>query len=751
MKNSLVEILDNIEVLVYVADLKTYEILYVNEYTRRSFGDIKGKICWQSLQVGQNGPCSFCTNDKIVTAEGKPTGVYHWEFQNTISGKWFDIRDTAIDWEDGRTVRLEVATDITERKKTEEALKFRSGITEQLNASVITTGLDLKITWVNQAFSSLYGYSADEVIGQTPDFLNSDPLSEKIQSDIYLTVSSGGIWTGEAINRRKDGTTFLCELDIFPLKNDSGNIFAYAGHQSDITDRKQAEKDLIKKQYDLTKAQEMGSIGTWELDLLKNQLIWTDQNYRNFGVPIGTPLTYEIFLGCVHPDDRDYVHTQWSAALNGKPYDIEHRLIVDGKVRWVREKADVEFDENRKAIKAIGFTQDITEHKKAEDKLRESETFIRTVLNNLPIGIAVNSVDPNVTFDYMNNNFPMCYRTTKEKLAEPDAFWDSVYEDPKFRKEMKKRVLDDCSSGDPERMYWVDVPIARKGEETAFITARNIPIPDKHLMISTVWDVTKRKQVEQALEHLNDKLKQKNKELEQLVSITSHDLRTPLVNIAGYSKEITKSLKEVAFILQNAEDLTVAKEKVSLIVESDIAESESYISKNIFKMENLLSALLNLSRLGQQELKKEKLNMNNMMADIAKLMTYQVANIDTKLELSELPFCVGDAIQINQLFSNLIGNALKYLDSERSGVIKVSGRKEHNHSVYCVEDNGIGIAPEHQEKIFEIFYQLEPSKVNGEGLGLSIARKVVNSHGGKIWVESELCKGSKFFVSLPED
>ncbi len=443
----------------------------------------------------------------------------------------------------------------------------------------------------------------------------------------------------------------------------------------------------------------------------------------------GCPLVMSFEDGLIHISER-------AARINGRMSYFE---ITSSPIK----------DSTGKIIAGIEVVRDISKRKKAEDKLRESETFTRTVLDNLPIGIAVNSVDPNVTFNYMNNNFPACYKTTKEKLAEPDAFWDSVYEDPKFRKEIKKRVLDDCSSGDQERMYWVDVPIARKGEETTFITARNIPIPDKHLMISTVWDVTKRKQVEQALEHLNDELKQKNKELEQIVYITSHDLRTPLVNISGYSKEITKSLEEVVSILQNAEDLTVAKEKVSLIAESDIAESENYISKNILKMENLLSGLLNLSKLGRQELNKEKLNMNKMISDIAKSMTYQVNNIGAKLELSELPFCTGDAMQINQLFSNLIGNALKYLDSDRSGVIKVSGRKEHDYSVYCVEDNGIGIASEHQEIIFEIFYQLNPSKVEGEGLGLTIASKIVNSHGGKIWVESELGKGSKFFVSLP--
>jgi len=137
-------------------------------------------------------------------------------------------------------------TDITDRKRLEKELKFRSGITEQLNASVIATGLDFKINWANQAFSSMYGYSLDEVIGQTPDFLNSDPLSKKIQNDIYQTVYSGGVWIGETLNRRKDGTTFLCELDIFPLTDENGNVFAYIGHQRDITNRKKVEEELQK-------------------------------------------------------------------------------------------------------------------------------------------------------------------------------------------------------------------------------------------------------------------------------------------------------------------------------------------------------------------------------------------------------------------------------------------------------------------------------------------------------------------------
>jgi PAS domain S-box-containing protein len=135
--------------------------------------------------------------------------------------------------------------------------------------------------------------------------------------------------------------------------------------------------ELKKQKYYLEKAQDIGRIGTWELDIEKNILVWTDENYRIFGVPEGIELTYEIFLNCVHPDDREYVDKKWKAALNKEPYDIEHRLWVDGEVKWVREKAEVEFDEKGNCVRGIGFTQDITERKKAEELLQQSTNLLR--------------------------------------------------------------------------------------------------------------------------------------------------------------------------------------------------------------------------------------------------------------------------------------------------------------------------------------------------------------------------------------
>ena len=115
-------VLDNLEAIIYVADMRTHEILYINQYTREIFGDITGEICWRSLQSGQSGPCTFCTNEKLLDEQGKPTDPCVWEFRNTVTDRWFNIVDKAIEWPDGRIVRLEIATDITAGKQAEEHL-----------------------------------------------------------------------------------------------------------------------------------------------------------------------------------------------------------------------------------------------------------------------------------------------------------------------------------------------------------------------------------------------------------------------------------------------------------------------------------------------------------------------------------------------------------------------------------------------------------------------------------------------------
>jgi signal transduction histidine kinase len=266
-----------------------------------------------------------------------------------------------------------------------------------------------------------------------------------------------------------------------------------------------------------------------------------------------------------------------------------------------------------------------------------------------------------------------------------------------------------------------------------------------------LWFIIKRlgiKPLENLVKERTQELLDKNKELEQIVYITSHDLRSPLVNVEGYNNIIGNATGKVISVLESGEVSAEIKNKISAIVKEDIVNSEKYISSSVSKMNALINGLLQLSRLGKIEIKKERLDMNDIIDDITSEMKYQLQQGGIKLDVSELPSCVGDRTQINQLFSNLLDNSIKFLDPKRQGIINISGNTHNNQSVYRIEDNGIGVSPEHHGKIFEIFHKLS-LHMDGKGMGLSIVQIILNRHKGKILVESEKGKGSKFFIYLP--
>jgi PAS domain S-box-containing protein len=250
----------------------------------------------------------------------------------------------------------------------------------------------------------------------------------------------------------------------------------------------------------------------------------------------------------VDPEDRRLLPALKERERKGRfTGELNFKRKDGGKIP--AEITSVIFKTNDGDERASIIVRDISERKKSEEALRESEAFTKTVMDHLPIGLAVNSMDPAVDFLYMNDNFPGFYRTTRKALSDPDAFWDAVYEDPVFREEIRKRVLEDCAGNDPARMHWEDVPITRQGEETAFISARNIALPEKSLMISTVWDVTERKRAEDALRESERKSRRLTRQFNALldtipdnVTRQSADLRVIWANrgaAAGLKKEAT--------------------------------------------------------------------------------------------------------------------------------------------------------------------------------------------------------------------
>ena len=255
---------------------------------------------------------------------------------------------------------------------------------------------------------------------------------------------------------------------------------------------------------------------------------------------------------------------------------------------------------------------------------------------------------------------------------------------------------------------------------------------------------------EHTLTGLNQTLLEKNQELEMLVNVVSHDLRSPLVNIQGFSKELSSACERLASELAREGGPEGDQRQIYEIVEQDIPESLQYIKAAAGKMDAVLSGILRFTRVGRMTLKVEPLDINGMVSVIAAAMEFQMKQKSVSLQIHDLPQCIGDETLVSQVFFNLLENAHKYLDASRQGMITVSGSIENDKVVYAVKDNGIGILPEHQGKIFEIFHRLNPKWETGEGLGLTIVKRIVERHQGEIWLESQSGVGTTFFVSFSQ-
>ena len=251
------------------------------------------------------------------------------------------------------------------------------------------------------------------------------------------------------------------------------------------------------------------------------------------------------------------------------------------------------------------------------------------------------------------------------------------------------------------------------------------------------------------LQKLNDNLNEKNKELEQVIHVASHDIRSPLVNIHGFTRELKNSYIDIKDIIENTDDLSALKKECKMILNNDIEEFTGFIISSVTKIDKLLSGLLKLSRIGKKALNISKLNMNDILASVNDSFRFQINDKNINLIIEKVPPCYSDEIMLTQVLSNLMDNAIKYIPADKKGLIKITGTKKPDHVVYCIEDNGIGIDKSYIDRIFDIFYRIEDKSIKGEGIGLAIVRKTLMMLNGKIWVESKKNKGSKFYISLP--
>ncbi|MCX6545492.1 MAG: PAS domain S-box protein [Acidobacteria bacterium] len=659
--------------------------------------------------------------------------------------RWWSARGAAARTPDGEPLRMIGSiTDITERKSAENELRETSEFLENLfdhaNAPIIVWSPEFRITRFNHAFESLTGRRAEDVIGGPLDILF--PPDRVADAMALISGTTGGErWeTVDIPIRRLDGAVRTVIWNSATIFGEDGTTpVATIAQGQDITERKSAENELRKRTDMLARTGQIAHLGSWEWDVAKDSVIWSDELFRIFGLaPGGRAPSLAACSKYYNPDDLRRLEAAIAETItNGTPFEMEIAMTrQDGEKRICLARGHL--------ISALGSSpqlggsfHDITDHKRLELAVRTSEEQFRTMANAMPQLAWIAKADGFIF--WYNQRWYEYTNTTPEQME--GWGWQSVH-DPDVLPQVMHNWTGSIASGKPFEMQF---PLrGADGRFRTFLT-RVQPIRDASGQVvqwfGTNTDVEPMKQVEEEVRTLNAELEQRvrgrtaqleasNKDLEAFSYSVSHDLRAPLRAIDGFGR--------------------ILKEDYESHLDAEGQRLLGVISSETQRMGHLIDDLLVFSRLGRQNMEALDIDMTDMAQAVFDEQAAQAPERALQLELKPLPPTQGDRAMLRVVLGNLLSNAIKFTRPRNPAVIEIGSRREDEQDVYYVKDNGVGFDMRYAHKLFGVFQRLHSSdEFEGTGVGLALAQRVVQRHGGRIWAEANVNEGAVFSFSLP--
>ncbi len=591
---------------------------------------------------------------------------------------------------------LGISEDITERRQAEEQLHLLSSALEAAANGIVITERDGTISWVNEAFSHLTGYTRDEAIGQNPKILKSGKHEDAYYKNLWDTIQAGQIWQGEIVNQRKDGSTYDERMTITPVRGEGNDITHFIAIKENITERKRAERVHQEGEERLKLALNAAHAGTFYYHFPTDYNRWDENSCGIYGIaPEAFENNLEGWVKRLHPDDMEDAVYHFDAALDSEStYDLSYRIIrPSGEIRHLRAHGFIVRNEEGTPLYTSGLHFDVTERENAQEELEryasdleEAKTILEDQANELASTIH--------ELERANAETRAAAQQLKENQAQ-------------LVQSEKMASLGQLAAG---VAHEINNPIG-------FVTSN----------ISTLSEYV------DTFTQLLDLYQQLALQLHHPINTNHHNTNHHNYNNTNTHQDLIDQITEIS----DTEDLDYIRDDVGAL----LAESLN----GLHRVTEIVQGLKSFARLDEADMQIADIN-DGIEATLKVVWNEIKYKAEVKTLLGTLPQVRCYPGQLNQVFMNMLVNAAHAIEDR--GVITIKTEATDTEVLVHITDTGSGIAEADIVKLFNPFFTTKPVG-KGTGLGLSISYGIIEKHRGRIEVESELGRGTTFTIALP--